>query len=124
MGKFIDLVGKKFGRWTVVKRSGTNLNGSVKWECICECGNKGFISSYALRSGESKSCGCYSREITSARSIKDNKTHGLTGSKIYNTWTNIKQRCNNPNAENYTIYGGRGIKVCDEWLKYMVIYLK
>lgn len=115
MGKFIDLTGQKFGKWTVIKRNGVNSSGSVKWKCICECGNIGFVGSYALRSGESKSCGCYAKEITSKRSKIDNKIHGLTGSKIYHTWTNIKQRCSNPDCDNYSLYGGRGIKVCNEW---------
>ena len=42
--------------------------------------------------------------------------HGLSNTKEYKTWTNIKQRCYNPNFIGYKYYGGKGIKVCDRWL--------
>mgnify|MGYP001317940960 CR=1 FL=1 len=38
-----------------------------------------------------------------------------TNHPLYSTWSGMKQRCNNPNSTNYQDYGGRGIKVCDEW---------
>lgn len=43
---------------------------------------------------------------------KDKKTTGL-----YNSWQNMKQRCLNPNHPKYKRYGGRGISVCEDWLK-------
>ena len=43
------------------------------------------------------------------------KTHGMSTSKIYGVWCTMKSRCNNPHTQKYNIYGGRGIKVCDEW---------
>lgn len=45
----------------------------------------------------------------------NNKTHGMTGTRIYRMWQNMKSRCNNPNASKFYLYGGKGIKVCDEW---------
>jgi hypothetical protein len=41
--------------------------------------------------------------------------HGMSGTKIYKTWHNVRSRCKNPNATKYHIYGGKGIKVCKEW---------
>lgn len=43
------------------------------------------------------------------------RTHGMTGTTEYKIWEGIKQRCLNPNERGYPKYGGRGIKVCDEW---------
>lgn len=43
--------------------------------------------------------------------------HGYSNTKEYITWTSIKQRCYNKNYICYKRYGGRGIKVCDRWLK-------
>ena len=43
------------------------------------------------------------------------KSHGKQPSRLYRIWSNMKNRCTNPNADNYLFYGGRGIKVCDEW---------
>jgi hypothetical protein len=52
-----------------------------------------------------------------------NKRHGMTGTKEYDCWTNIKQRCENPKFPQYHNYGGRGIKVCKEWADdFMVFY--
>lgn len=45
-----------------------------------------------------------------------NKTHGMRYTKIYACWKNMKIRCNNPNAQNFYLYGGRGITVCDRWI--------
>lgn len=43
------------------------------------------------------------------------KSHELADTRLYNIWANMKQRCSNTNASGYAYYGGRGIKVCDEW---------
>lgn len=43
------------------------------------------------------------------------KRHGLRNTRLYTIWTNMKQRCANPNASGYEFYGARGISVCDEW---------
>lgn len=63
-----DLSGRTFGRWTVLHRdpSRKTKNCSVYWACLCECGSEKSVSAASLKSGDSKSCGCLSREITSA----------------------------------------------------------
>lgn len=63
--KIKDLSGQRFGRWTVLKRSGRvkSLNRAVIWECVCDCGRKGKVQGGQLRSGHSKSCGCYGIEV-------------------------------------------------------------
>ena len=43
------------------------------------------------------------------------KSHSKQPARLYRIWSNMKNRCANPNADNYSFYGGRGIKVCDEW---------
>lgn len=40
---------------------------------------------------------------------------GYSSHPLYHVWQTMKQRCDNPNADNYKFYGGRGITVCDEW---------
>lgn len=106
--KKIDLTGKKFGRWTVLERSKTN---NQCWKCRCECGVEKDVYQSALINGKSKSCGCYNKELVSIRAHK----HGMSHDRIYNIYYNIKNRCNNPNDGRYKDYGGRGIKVCDDW---------
>lgn len=44
--------------------------------------------------------------------------HGETGTRLYNIWSTMKARINNPKAINYHLYGGKGIKICDDWEVY------
>jgi hypothetical protein len=53
-----DLTGKKFGRWTVISYGERGYHKRLRWNCICECGNKGLVLTTALTSSQSLSCGC------------------------------------------------------------------
>lgn len=117
---FEDLTGQKFGMLKVVrflKPEERFYNGKLKsdrvWECVCECGNKINVATWKLKNGNTKSCGCYRKE-----KLKENQidaTHGKTNTLLYRTWDGMKKRCYNKNDNNYENYGGRGIKMCDEW---------
>lgn len=111
----IDMTGQRFGRWTVLEHA-----GGTRWLCRCDCGTEKPVSGDTLRSGRSKSCGCYAKDF--AREVGHlNQTHGHAGpdsnqhTPTYRSWLAMKQRCFNPNRDNYPWYGGRGITVCDEW---------
>lgn len=116
MGRLEYLVGQKFERLTVIAEAETHIKPCgdkvPMLLCKCECGNKKKISFYNLKSGNTKSCGCYSREIIKKRKM----THGMFNTRIYRIYAGMKSRCYNPNRKKYPIYGGRGIKICDEWL--------
>jgi hypothetical protein len=72
-----------------------------------------------LKNGHSKSCGCFSRDASRERGLK----HGMCETKLYEVWCAMKQRCCNPNDKSFPYYGGRGIRVCDEWLNdFQVFY--
>ena len=104
MGKFVDLIGKKFSRLTVIKRMENDKYHNTKWLCRCECGNEVVVYALALRSGDTCSCGCLRNK------------HGLRKSRLYRIWQHIKERCYKPNTKCYNNYGGRGIKMYQEWL--------
>lgn len=106
MSKRIDLTGQHLGRWTVIEYVG-NTRTVAWWKCRCDCGTVRIVNGRRLRDGTSKSCGCLRRELMSK--------HGASNTRLYGIWTNMKGRCNNPNAEGYKDYGGRGIQVCKEW---------
>ncbi len=104
-----NLIGQKFGRLTVIKRSGTDKFGHILWLCRCECENEKEVISSNLIRGLTKSCGCIQKE-------KPNNTqHGLSKTTIYKKWKGMKNRCFNPKSLKYKDYGGRGITVCEEW---------
>lgn len=110
-----DLTGRRFGRLTVIRRE-SEIGQKVRWLCRCDCGNEKVIAAYALTSGNTKSCGCLQSE---SRHINAKK-HGGRGTRLYNVWKAMRQRCNDPNYSSYPYYGGRGISVCEEWSDYQV----
>lgn len=113
MSKLIDLTGQRFGRLTVISRAENYIkpNGHKEsaWNCRCECGNEVIVTRTNLK--RARSCGCLKNRCISESKI----THGLSDSRIYRIWRNMKSRCYNPNVDRYKQYGGRGITICDEW---------
>ena len=83
-------------------------------ECLCDCGNITITREYNVRKGLRYSCGCYQR--AKATQNKGKLTHGLTYTPEYESWCKMKSRCHNEKNNRYYRYGGRGIKVCDEWV--------
>jgi hypothetical protein len=106
--KALDLTGQRFNKLTVIgKQPDKTKHGNYKWLCRCDCGKDVVVCSGNLRSGHAISCGCVRRP------------HGGFRTALYNVWAGIKKRCLNPNNHGYKDYGGRGIKVCDEWLEFV-----
>jgi hypothetical protein len=116
MGKKIDLVGKRVGRLVVLEKvEEKRINNSSIWLCKCDCGTIREYQTRALTSKQHyKSCGCLIPE----RAKEASTTHGMCKTRLHKIWTNMKQRCSNPNSDSYHLYGERGIKVCDEWLTF------
>jgi len=106
-----DLIGLTFGKLRVSKRHGTSKSKKALWKCECECGGFTIVTTQDLKSGHTKSCGCLSVEATKSRSLK----HGLSTNNLFFAWNSMKERCFNPNNKSYANYGGRGIRVCEEW---------
>lgn len=108
-----DLTGKRFGRLTVI---GIDDRGDRKtyYNCQCDCGNVKSVRSDSLISGAIRSCGCMKKE-QDLENLTANHSHRMSGTRIYGIWQGIKKRCYNPHEARYDRYGGRGIKMCDEW---------
>ena len=114
----IDLTGQRFGRLIVLKDSGKRIaHGHIIWLCKCSCGKQVKVISGNLRNGYTRSCGCLKREQTKAMGKACIK-HGENSknSRLYTAWINLKRKCYNPNALIYDKYGGRGVRICKEWL--------
>ena len=110
-----ELVGRKFGRLTVMEFSGKNKFRNLKWICVCDCGCEKEVFGYRLKSGETQSCGCLHKERQRER-VKHGYSRRGAVTTTYKTWRSIKDRCFNPTQDNYKYYGGRGITVCERWL--------
>ena len=67
MGKLIDLIGCKFGRWIVLEQSDNCKHGHTRWKCLCSCGKYAVVNGSSLRNGTTKSCGCFRNEMFSSR---------------------------------------------------------
>lgn len=106
-----SLVGQRFGRLTVLSPAGVIGTSSMRWNCICDCGNKTIVYGHFLKSGHTRSCGCLSAESIAERCT----THGQSDSRLYNIWHGMKSRCYRETDSNYPKYGGRGIQICDQW---------
>ncbi len=117
MAAFKDLTGERFGRLRVVERADDVIyrdgRKRTAWLCLCDCGTSCIIAGSTLQSGTSNSCGCLRSDLLKARNTK----HNGSFERLYRVWNDIKKRCYNPSYKQFKDYGGRGIKVCDEWLK-------
>lgn len=108
MSKLIDLSGQRFGFLTVIQRAPKISGEKPKWICQCDCGKQIAVDGARLRSGHTKSCGCFSGKPLVMR-----RSHG---NRLYNIWAGMKYRCLTPTCPEYSHYGGRGISICSEWL--------
>ena len=105
-------------KWTILKEDEPYVvpsTGKKQRRVIaqCECGTiKPVLYTY-IKSGRSKSCGCWTRDNWKTINLK----HNHTKTTEYRIWCNMKTRCTNPNVEHYKNYGGRGITICKQWLE-------
>lgn len=110
--------GDQFGRLTAMDRSGKQCNSHYYRYFKCDCGNVKEILENNVMRGCTQSCGCLHNELLSKRCIK----HRQTKSRLYRIWSLMKHRCLNKNNKNFSYYGGRGIKVCEQWINNFISF--
>lgn len=122
-----ECIGKRYGRLTVISLNLDKIK-EVKerthktyifYNCKCDCGNYSVTEKSRLKSGNTKSCGCYEKECKKTNCLKHGAYSNFEKGKrerLYSTYSKMKQRCYNKNNKDYNYYGGRGILICDEWL--------
>lgn len=115
--KFKDLTGMTFGNLHVDSFCGLNGRHAALYWCTCSCGNHVIVMGSCLTTHNTRSCGCEAAKLSSER-MKNNASsqNGLSNSRLYNIYHNMKDRCYNLKNKRYYKYGGRGIIICDEWL--------
>lgn len=109
-----DFRGQSYNKLIVVgKTSQKSSNGTYNWKFKCDCGSIVITRMDKVKSGHTKSCGCYKSGVLS----KVATTHGCSQKeKLYRIWEGMKARCYNKNKDHYEDYGGRGIKVYKTWI--------
>lgn len=108
--KALNLVGKKYGRLLVVSKAASS-KGHTRWLCKCDCGKESVVYGTSLKNGNTTSCGCFKSE--NAKKLYSGVRQN--DKRLYGVWNGIKQRCRNKNNSSFHNYGGRGIKMADEW---------
>ena len=107
-------IGEKFGKLIILKEIEPYIKSDGRKErkvlCKCDCGNQKEIVYSRLKNNHTKSCGCL---FIKKRKKGLNHKHGMTGTRFYNIWRGIKQRCNYKKNIRWYCYGGKGIK--NEW---------
>lgn len=115
--KIKNMTGQRFGKLRVIKYVGNYISPkkskSAKWLCKCDCGKEIIVIGKNLRKGATKSCGCLWQKLSKEGTF--GKTHNLSKTRLYGIWNAIKRRCNEKQYRAYVHYGGRGIRVCEEW---------
>lgn len=110
-----DLTGRRYGKLEVLERVCNDSSRNARWLCRCDCGIKTTASGSALRIGK-KTCVCLRGE-----------PHGEAGhgheTVEYRTWSAMIRRCHNPKAPQFKHYGGRGVRVSDEWRESYLAFL-
>lgn len=101
--KRVDLSNKRFGKLTAMRFSRIGERGTTFWLCRCDCGKEIEVTYNNLKSGNTRSCGCW------------HETHGETGTRLYKCWQDMKSRCECFKDVSYRYYGAKGIIVCEEW---------
>lgn len=106
-----DLTGETHGNWTVIKRdlSEKHKGKEVHWVCRCKCGRIKSVPNHIIRHNVSSSCVHCNRSMV---------THNGSHDRLHDVWADMKQRCDNENNASYHLYGGRGIKYCEDWASY------
>jgi len=108
--------GQTFNRLTIL---GHQFKLGTHWKAVvqCECSKVAVVNVCALATGHTRSCGCVGDESRRATG-RARKVHADDTRSLLNVWRTMRARCTNPKNEKYATYGGRGIRILQEWLTY------
>lgn len=116
MAKYINIVGKKINSLEILSVVSKGKNGQERLLCKCDCGNETIIFKHNILRGRSTKC--KECNLNNFKKIGEECTHGMSKSSTYRAWASMKQRCFDKNVKEFKWYGGRGITVCERWLKF------
>lgn len=113
-GVYVDLVGKQFGHFTVLRRATREEYARGKkrkpmWLVQCDCGQTRLARAPHLKNGRVSICGINGHTTNSLKPKKPSKHLER------NSWKGMQERCYDKRHKNFKSYGGRGITVCKRW---------
>lgn len=116
-------VGARYGRLVVVEEWVRYPGRRGGWGamCECECGTRRVVCVHHLVRGTTQSCGCLKLQRARENGSK-RTTHRLRHTRVYKSWSSMRERCLNQDHKSYRAYGGRGITICDRWLESVVSF--
>lgn len=106
-------------RLTILGEGKRNKWNQRTFDCLCLCGTRKDIYISNITSGKTKSCGCLNAEKVGKRAKKMFTIHGDHNTPFYNSWRGMRERCSRSSSDNYSYYGGRGIKYDVNWDNYL-----
>lgn len=117
MSRVLDIkIGDRFGNLVVIGTSAPRHKERT-YVCKCDCGNEKTATSSSLFYGVTTSCGCMKSVHLHESYIRSHGNKPLQSKDIVRLRQNMITRCYRKSSKSYKDYGGRGITVCDEWLK-------
>src|SRR6476659_9781541 len=117
MPKAVDITNQRFGRLVAMRPTNRrHRHARILWLCRCDCGRTKTAGTGNLKNGCVTSCG--------ATACKRLYVHGQCHTPEYRSWRSMLTRCTNPNYDGYSRYGGRGITICEHWIKNFAAFLQ
>lgn len=110
MARTIANPGDRYYRLTLVEEL-PQRNKQRYFLCKCDCGNMTTCRLTGIRAGQAKSCGCQKTDSATK--------HSMAGTRLYEIWRHMKERCLNKNTQAYRRYGAKGIRFCKEWSEFI-----
>ena len=111
----LNIAGQRYGRLVAIEEASRTPAGLMTWRCVCDCGGEVIVRGSSLRSGNTKSCGCHKLAVSATLHMRHGACSGGEEDDVYVVWKGMRQRCLNPNNPSWPYYGGRGIKICQQW---------
>lgn len=120
-------IGERFGTRTIIEELEQRKNGYILYKVQCDCGDIVILNGSYLRTRNRPCKSCSAKLHTKKGQDHYAYKHGMASrtkgkDRIYSIWVSMRQRCNDPNDQQFADYGGRGIKVCEEWDDFSIFY--
>lgn len=111
-----DIKGNRYNKLVALEFSHSHQKNAY-WKFQCDCGQVTTLAAHSVKRGDSKSCGCLRKQVSTELNTKHGQTRqNAEYNRLYRIWSQMKRRCYLDTVKAYPRYGGRGIRVCDQWL--------